>query len=102
MLGEFEYLLLSATARLGENASGAATTDAAFAEAITSGHADQNGAWTSPYLPPGKYFVIATHDTPDRSPETIAKISRSRIRAQEIEINPGAPLPVSLASQPIE
>jgi hypothetical protein len=63
-----------------------AGSEAALAAELQSGQTDQNGAWTSPTIPPGKYYVFATEAEIDRSPETIGKLWRMRTRLQEADL----------------
>jgi hypothetical protein len=73
-----------------------------LAATMLSGQTDQNGAWSSAMVQPGKYYVIATRLPVDKTPESIGKLWRSRNNAQEVEIGPGATVQVTLALARIE
>jgi hypothetical protein len=79
-----------------------AGSEAASAEAMQSGQTDQNGAWTSGTLAPGKYFALATYALIDKSPEVIGKLWRARTRAQEINLGPGTTAQVTLEPRDLE
>jgi len=77
-------------------------TEGLLAAAMVSGQTDQNGAWSSALLPPGKYYVIAAQLPVDKTPECIVKLWRSRSNAEEVEIGPGRAVQVALALAKIE
>ena len=79
-----------------------ADNEAAFAAALKTGKTDQAGAWSSPTLPPGKYFVLATGATIDRSPETIGKLWKARNRGEEVELAPNGKASVVLAPKALD
>ncbi|MBZ5618259.1 MAG: carboxypeptidase regulatory-like domain-containing protein [Acidobacteriia bacterium] len=79
-----------------------AANEATIAAALTTGKTDLRGTWTSASLAPGKYFVLATSDTIDRSPESIAKLWASRTRAQEVDLNPNATATLTLTPKSLE
>lgn len=64
-------------------------TEAVLAETVVSGQTDQNGAWTSQMLAPGKYYVIASRAPFDRSPETLTTLLRGRQKAKQAELATG-------------
>lgn len=64
-------------------------TEAVLAESVVSGQTDQNGAWTSPMISRGKYYVIASRTPFDRSPETLTALLRGRQKAKEVELDAG-------------
>jgi Carboxypeptidase regulatory-like domain len=74
-----------------------ADNEAVFAAAVKVGKTDASGAWTSPTLAPGKYFVLATSETIDRSPETTGKLWKARNRGEEVEIAPNGRASAALA-----
>jgi hypothetical protein len=78
------------------------TSEGMLAAAMLSGQTDQNGAWSSAIVPPGKYYVITTQLPVDKTPESIGKLWRSRNNAQDVEIGPGATVQVTLAPARIE
>lgn len=61
------------------------------------GQTDQNGAWTSDRLAPGKYYALARRTAPDKSPESIADLWRNRHRAKELDLAPNAHLDLALS-----
>ncbi|HEY2842708.1 MAG TPA: carboxypeptidase regulatory-like domain-containing protein [Bryobacteraceae bacterium] len=73
-----------------------AGTEVAFSSVMTGGYTDQNGAWTSGLVQPGKYYVLATSSAVDFSVETIGKLWRARTKAQEVEIGSNATVKVPL------
>jgi len=77
-------------------------SEGALAAAMISGQTDQNGAWSSALLPPGKYYVIATELPVDRTPESIGKLWRSHSKCKEVELGPGAAAEVTLAPARLE
>jgi hypothetical protein len=79
-----------------------AGSEAALAAAFQFGQTDQNGAWTSGTLVPGKYLALASYAAMDKSPEAIGKLWRARARAQEIALEPGKTAQVTLEPREIE
>jgi hypothetical protein len=75
---------------------GQIASEAELAAAMISGQTDQNGAWTSSALAPGKYFVLATGDVVNKSPEDIGKLWRARGRGQQVEVGPNATAAVTV------
>jgi len=73
-----------------------AATDADFAAQTITGHTDQNGAWTSATLRPGKRLVVVSATPNDNTPETIARLQAIRPKAKEVEIAPGQTMQVKL------
>jgi hypothetical protein len=64
-------------------------SDGELASAMVVGQTDQNGEWSSSLLAPGKYYVIGTEALVDKTPEGIARLSRMRSRAYELQISSG-------------
>jgi hypothetical protein len=75
--------------------------DAFVAEAIRTGKSDQRGRWSSGTLAPGKYFVLATMERINRSPETIARLWKRRLSGEAVEVNAGGKVSVTLAPKPL-
>lgn len=71
-------------------------TEGALAAQIISGQTDQTGRYTSRTLAPGKYFVVATEDSYDMTPESIGKLWQSHARYQEVDLNPLAAAQITL------
>uniref|UniRef100_Q01NC0 Carboxypeptidase regulatory-like domain-containing protein n=1 Tax=Solibacter usitatus (strain Ellin6076) TaxID=234267 RepID=Q01NC0_SOLUE len=67
-----------------------AGSEAQFAAALIFGQTDQNGVYQTATVPPGKYLVLATSLTVDRTPETIRQLMGMRNRATEIDVAAGA------------
>ena len=65
-------------------------SEAELADMAVSGQTDQNGAWTSVALAPGKYYVLASRTPFDRTPETIGRLWGARDKGKEVELAPGA------------
>lgn len=63
---------------------------------LVSGQTDQNGAYASPTLAPGKYYVLASDTEVVPTPESIEKLWGVRTRAKEAEISPGSAPQVTL------
>ena len=63
-----------------------ANSEAALADGMITGQTDQNGTYTSKLIAPGKYFVLAEANVPDRSPETIGRLLLARTHAQTVEL----------------
>ena len=76
--------------------------EAVFAAAVKTGKTDQAGAWSSATLAPGKYFVLATSGTVDRSPETIGKLWKARSRGEEVEIAPNGKVSATLSPKSLD
>jgi hypothetical protein len=74
-----------------------AGSEAQFAAALIFGQTDQNGVYQTATVPPGKYLVLATSLTMDRTPETIRQLMGMRNRAQEIDVAAGARVQATLA-----
>jgi hypothetical protein len=72
-------------------------SEAALAAAIVSGQCDQNGAWTSNAVAPGKYYVLALEQPHDNSPESIGKLWSMRTQFKEVELESSASVQVTLA-----
>jgi len=73
-----------------------AESEAILAAALDSEPADQNGAWSTKRLPPGKYYVVASSTPFDMTPESIGRLWQLHNRAQEVELGPGATVQVTL------
>jgi hypothetical protein len=67
-----------------------------LAAQIISGQTDQTGHYTTRTLAPGKYYVVATEDSYDMTPESIGKLWQSHARYQEVDLNPLAAAQVTL------
>ncbi|MBK9169000.1 MAG: carboxypeptidase regulatory-like domain-containing protein [Bryobacterales bacterium] len=74
----------------------AALTEAALADSLATGLADQMGYWMSGRLAPGKYHVLAVRAPINKSPERIGQLLRSRSRAKEVEVGPKAEVQVTV------
>jgi hypothetical protein len=76
--------------------------EAVFAAAVKTGKTDQAGAWSSPTLAPGKYFVLAISEAVDRSPETTGKLWKARNRGEEVEIAPNGKVSATLSPKSLD
>jgi hypothetical protein len=83
---DFKVVLLPASA----------STDAGLADSMLQGQTDQYGAYSSGTIAPGKYYVLATNDSVDRTPETIAKLLLARTNANQTELPPNGSVSVTL------
>jgi len=85
-------------------------TEGEVVSTMFAGITDNNGFYRAIGLPPEKYDVFATKEPPpsglsgskqvlviDRTPETIAKLIRVRMRGQRVEVGPNGDVHVSLA-----
>jgi hypothetical protein len=79
-----------------------AGSEAAVQSMLLTGATDQFGNYTSRTLAPGKYYVAASSDSFDATPESIGKIWRSRSRFKEVELAPNGTAQVSLEPVTIE
>jgi hypothetical protein len=79
-----------------------ASSESSVADTLLLGQTDQNGAYSSAMLAPGKYFVLATSVPVDKTPESIQRVTRVRSRAQEIEIGQNSTVSVPLAPMVID
>ena len=77
-------------------------SEAELAARLVSGQTNQYGQYTSITLPPGKYYVAATGDSIDSTPETISKVWRARNRFKEVELAPSASAQATLEPLKIE
>jgi hypothetical protein len=75
---------------------------ATLADALVLGQTDQYGAYSSPSLAPGKYYVLATTAHVTLAPESIGKLSRALNHAQEIDLGAGVHVQVSLSPVSID
>ena len=73
-----------------------AASEATLAAEMISGQVDQNGAWSTNMLAPGKYYLLATQAPVLKSPEIVGKLWLARSKAREVEITPGATVQVTL------
>jgi hypothetical protein len=73
-----------------------AESEAILAAALDAEPADQNGAWSTKRLAPGKYYVVASNAPFDMTPESIGRLWQLHTRAQEVELGPGATVQVTL------
>jgi hypothetical protein len=78
-----------------------ANSEAAMANAMITGEADAAGAWSSPMIAPGKYYVIATRMVVNHGVETIAKLWLVRAGAEVLELDTGETLQVNRVPAPL-
>ena len=77
-------------------------SEAELAARLVNGQTNQYGQYTSITLPPGKYYVAASGDSVDATPETVGKVWRARSRFKEVELGPGASMQVTLEPVKLE
>jgi hypothetical protein len=73
-----------------------------LAARLVQGQTNQMGQYTSQTLPPGKYYVVATEESVDPTPESMSRLWRSRNRYQEVELPPAGSAQVKLEPGKIE
>lgn len=73
-----------------------AESEAALAASLVSEQTDQNGAWSTKRLAPGKYYVVASAAPFDMTPESIGRLWQLHTKAQEVELGPGASVQVTI------
>jgi hypothetical protein len=69
---------------------------ALLADSLIRASSDQNGAYASGRLAPGKYTVIATDSRVDFSADCIDKLWAARSKAEPIELAPNGTASVTL------
>jgi hypothetical protein len=74
----------------------AALTEGRIAAEMMTGTADQNGIFTSPALPPGSYYVLASSHRIVRSPEMIGKLFAMRTKLEQHDIGANSAVQVTL------
>lgn len=77
-------------------------SEADLAAFLVMGTTNQNGAWKSPALAPGKYYVLASESPVDKSPESIGKLMRSRTRAKEVTLSPNGTATVTVDAKGVD
>ncbi len=73
-----------------------ASTEVDLADAMVQGGTDQYGGYTTNHIAPGRYYVLATNGSIDRTPETITKLLQARTHAQEIVLQAGGSAQVTV------
>jgi hypothetical protein len=81
---------------------GEVRSEGELAARLVQGQTNQAGQYMSQTLPPGKYYVVATEDTVDPTPESIGRLWRSRNRFQEVDLPPAGSAQVKLEPGKIE
>ena len=79
-----------------------APNEAAVATLMITGKTDQNGAWTSPMLAPGRYYAVATSDPIDKSPEFIGKLWAARGSSKVLDLRPKATESLTVAPRTLD
>jgi hypothetical protein len=74
----------------------AISSEAMLQAAMVTGQTNQAGQYRSQTLRPGKYFVLATDDPIDATPECIDNLWRSRAHFTEVELPPSGTAQVQL------
>jgi hypothetical protein len=77
-------------------------SEAVLAARLVEGQTDQLGQYTSQTMAPGKYYVMATEDGVDSTPESMGAMWRARNRFQEVTLAPGGTAQVKLEPGKIE
>ena len=76
------------------------TSEAMLQAAMVRGVTDQTGAYHSHTLAPGPYYILATNDAIDSTPESIRRLWRARNHFQEVDLSPKGSSQVAL--QPVQ
>jgi len=74
-----------------------ANSDGTLADSMLPGQTDQYGSYTSATIAPGTYYVLATGDAVNRTPESIAKLLRARTQARKVELKANGSASVTLS-----
>ena len=77
-----------------------ASSDGALAAELISGKTDQNGAYSSAHLAPGKYVVLASMEAFDAAPESVEWLKAARNQGTEVIVGANATATVSLEPIP--
>ncbi len=75
------------------------TSEADLQATLVTGVTDQLGTYRSHTLAPGKYYVVATNEIFDATPESIGRLWRARNHFQEVELTSKGSAQLSL--QPV-
>lgn len=78
------------------------TTEGMLSATMISGQTDQLGQYTSSTLAPGKYYVVATGESFEATPESVGRLWRSRNRFKEVELPPNGSTQLKLVPVTIE
>jgi len=81
---------------------GEVRSEGELAARLVQGGTNQMGQYTTQTLPPGKYYVVATDETVDPTPESIGRLWKSRNRYREVDLPPGGSAQVKLEPGKIE
>lgn len=73
-----------------------APSEGGLAARLVQGQTNQLGQYTSQTLRPGKYYVVATEETIDPTPEIMSRLWKSRNRYQEVILPPSGSAQVKL------
>jgi hypothetical protein len=82
--------------------AGDARSEGELAARLVKGRTNQFGQYTTQTLAPGKYYVVATDESADPTPESIGRLWRSRHRFQEVDLPPAGSAQVKLEPGKIE
>jgi protocatechuate 3,4-dioxygenase beta subunit len=74
-----------------------AASPAVLQAAMVVGATDQQGLYTSATVAPGRYYVVATNDRIDPTPECIDRVWRARGKFTEMTVAPNAVAQVTLS-----
>jgi hypothetical protein len=78
------------------------SSEAMLQAALVTGVTDQHGNYQSHTLRPGKYYVVATNELFDATPESIGRLWRFRNHFQEVEVPPSGAARAKLEPVTIE
>lgn len=77
-------------------------SEGVLAARLVKGQTNQFGQYTSQTVPPGKYYVVATDEPVDSTPERIGRLWRVRNRFKEVDAPPSGSAQVQLEPGKIE
>jgi hypothetical protein len=72
------------------------SSEGVLASRITTGQTDQLGQYQSGTLAPGTYYVVATDDPYDMTPECISKLWQSHIKYEKVDLAPSGAAQLNL------
>ncbi|HEY6293113.1 MAG TPA: hypothetical protein VI455_16300, partial [Terriglobia bacterium] len=78
------------------------SSEAMLQSMLVTGLTDQFGNYHSHALAPGKYYVVATNEAFDATPESIGRLWRARAHFQEVDLTPNGSAQLTLQPLKIE
>lgn len=78
-----------------------AASEAVLSDAMIVAQGGPSGDYTSSALAPGRYYVFATDDLIDKTPEAMTAVWRERSRGTEVEVTSGTTVEVKVEAHAI-